>query len=403
MSVQAVSVSQFLALLNETLRQAFPSRMFFIEGEVSDYRVSQNKWVSFDLKDEQAEAVLKCFATVWTLATPLENGMRVRVCGTPKVYERYGTFSLSVDEVALVGEGSLKRAYELLKKKLQTEGLFDSARKRNIPRFPERIGLVTSTGAAAYGDFLRVIQNRWSGVEILVCPVHVQGKEAVGDILEAFAIFNALPELKQPEVLVLTRGGGGLEDLHAFNDEQVARAVFQSVIPVVCGVGHERDESLCDFVADVRASTPSNAAERVVPDRRDIARELEQMRTWIEDRLELQVSRRQDRVEHAARIMSGLLERQSARIVQSVGMVQRQSAAWFARVQDRVVAQVRLLRELDPKRPLARGYALATVGGQVLRDATGVDIGAEIQVQLAHGSLDAEVLRKNGRGKQKLI
>src|SRR3989344_5195589 len=262
MSVPAViSVAQYLDLVNDRLREV-PSDVG-VEGEVSDLRVSHGKWVGFDLKDAQGGGVLKCFMTVWQLSVPLEDGMRVRVTGGAKVSDRFGKFQLDVRTVELVGEGALKRAYLALKRKMQDEGLFDGARKRPIPRFPERIGLITSREAAAYGDFLRVLGNRWGGVEVDFVPVHVQGGNAVPDILAAFEHFHHLGESERPDVLVLTRGGGGLEDLHAFNDESVARAVFSSRVPVVVGVGHERDESLCDFVADVRASTPSNAAERV--------------------------------------------------------------------------------------------------------------------------------------------
>src|SRR3989338_9142975 len=242
-----VRVADYLDLLNHALFEHIPSADLLIEGEVSDFRVTQQKWVSFDLKDEEAEAVLKCFMTVWQMGVPIENGMRVRVNGFPKVYERFGTLKLNVQRVEPVGEGALKRAYELLKKKLEEEGVFDLSRKRGLPRFPERVGLITSRDAAAFGDFLRIMNNRWGGVEIDFVPVHVQGRQAVPEILQAFLFFNGLPESERPEVLVLTRGGGGLEDLHAFNDEQVVREVFLSKIPVVVGVGHERDESLCDF------------------------------------------------------------------------------------------------------------------------------------------------------------
>ncbi|OGL94370.1 exodeoxyribonuclease VII large subunit, partial [Candidatus Uhrbacteria bacterium RIFCSPLOWO2_12_FULL_47_9] len=237
-------VADYLALLNEVLHDRVPSNEILIEGEVSDYRVAQQKWVSFDLKDEKAEAVLKCFATVWQIGTPIEDGMRVHVKGFPKMYERFGTLKLNVQSIEPIGEGALKRAYDLLKKKLEVEGLFDVSRKRTLPRFPKKIGLITSRDAAAYGDFLRIVNNRWGGIEIDHAHVHVQGREAVPEILGAFRHFNALPLEERPDAIVLTRGGGGLEDLHAFNDEQVARAVYQSIIPVVVAVGHERDESL---------------------------------------------------------------------------------------------------------------------------------------------------------------
>ena len=313
MEPTVLSVAQFLDAANQALRQ-LDAASLAVEGEVSDARVAQGKWVSFDLKDGKEAAVLKCFATVWQLPGPLENGMKVRVSGLPKIYERFGTFRLNVQHLELVGEGALRHAYELLKKKLTEEGLFDPGRKRAIARFPERIGLITSRDAAAYGDFLRVLGNRWGGVEILFVPVHVQGKEAVPDMLAAFAAFQAMGEAERPEALVLVRGGGGLEDLHAFNDESVARAVFQSKVPVVVGVGHERDESLCDFVADVRASTPSNAAERLSPSREEIAFALQAATERLSSRLEGEVARRQREIDHAARAFGLSLERAKERL-----------------------------------------------------------------------------------------
>ena len=185
----AISVSHYLHLINDTL-QEFSSGGFLIEGEISDFRIAQNKWISFDLKDEKEQAVLKCFMTVWQLQCPLEDGMKVQVIGYPKVYERFGTLKLNVEQVQLVGEGALRRAYELLKKKLAQEGLFDATRKRSLPRFISRIGLITSPDAAAYGDFIRVLMNRWGGITIVHAPVHVQGREAVSEILGAFRYFN---------------------------------------------------------------------------------------------------------------------------------------------------------------------------------------------------------------------
>ena len=397
-TLTSISVAQYLVLLNETLR-AFASPDIAIEGEVSDYRVSQQKWISFDLKDEKEEAVLKCFATVWQVRMPLENGMRVVVRGASRIYERYGQLKFSVQEVTPVGEGALRRAYELLKKQLEAEGLFDRARKRLLPRFPETIGLITSKEAAAYGDFLRILHNRWIGVRVLHTPVHVQGKEAVEDILRAFAYFNALDIKERPDVLVLTRGGGGLEDLHAFNDERVARAVFQSRIPVVCAVGHERDESLCDFVADVRASTPSNAAERVVPDREDVRREIEMMVREQTYRLEETLQQGHRLADHVAQMAELILTREHQRFVSAQERLHKTEERWMRALGDRLAQSLRLLQQVDPKRVLARGYSLVTHKGRVVTQAAQIAPGFEVGIQLAHGSFDAEVLRVNGKGK----
>ncbi|HBO99801.1 MAG: Exodeoxyribonuclease 7 large subunit [Candidatus Uhrbacteria bacterium GW2011_GWF2_41_16] len=396
-------VAEYLALVNETLRLHISSEEIVIEGEVSDFRVAQEKWVSFDLKDSDSEAILKCFMTIWQLPTRLEDGWQVRVRGSAKIYERYGTFKFNVSAVQPVGEGALRRAYELMKKKLEAEGLFDPSRKRPLPRFPNRIGLITSRDAAAYGDFLRILQNRWSGTEIDFLHIHVQGKEAVDDILHAIKYFHSVSEEDQPDVLVLIRGGGGLEDLHAFNDERVARAVFQSKIPMVCGVGHERDESLCDFAADVRASTPSNAAERVVPNRREVLFEMATMARHIEERLLERVAHGQRTMDRLTRAMLFVLDWHQERVQTLSQWVTERMNNWLPRLRERLEAQERMLRNLDPKHILERGYAIVTTHGQVIKNTAVLETGQEIGVQLAGGGFDAEILRINGKGRQKLL
>lgn len=402
MEKTVISVAQYIDTINNVLR-TIDSSALAIEGEVSDYRVAQGKWVSFDLKDEEQQAVLKCFMTVWQLQYPLEDGMKIRVTGYPKVYERFGQFKLNVQAVELVGEGALRRAYELLKKKLQDEGLFDPSRKRSLKRFPERIGLITSRDAAAYGDFLRILNNRWGGVDIQHTHVHVQGKQAVGEIVGAFRFFNSLPETDRPDVIVMTRGGGGLEDLHAFNDEAVARAVFQSSVPVVCAVGHERDESLSDYVADIRASTPSNAAERVVPNREEVLYEIHNMTHYAGDKLHDALLEKGRVIERTTRTISFVLEREKARCERLFSDLLSGVDVWIPRLRDRLSQSERLLKNLDPKQVLSRGYAIVSAGGKAVRSAKTLDIGAEIAVQLAAGQVDAEVLRVDGKGKQKLV
>jgi len=398
-----IQVADYLSLLNTVLHEQVPSNELLIEGEVSDYRVAQQKWVSFDLKDEKAGAVLKCFATIWQITQPIEDGMRVHVKGFPKMYERFGTLKLNVQSIEPVGEGALKRAYDLLKKKLEQEGLFDPSRKRTCPRFPKKIGLITSRDAAAYGDFLRILNNRWGGVEIVHAHVHVQGREAVAEIVEAFSTFSSLPILERPDVLVLTRGGGGLEDLHAFNDEQVARAVYQSSIPVVVAVGHERDESLADFVADVRASTPSNAAERIVPSRADIKYELEMMTSRQEQQLEYVMDKYRSMAEKTTAVISHVLGRECERLRVLEARFEEKLDAWLPALKDRVEVSLRILRQVDPMRVLARGYAMVRVNQRVIKDTKNLSLGQELDIQLGEGAITSEILRINGKGKQKLV
>ena len=411
-----ISVGDYLGLVNHSLR-TIPHEGMVIEGEVVDFKISQGKWVNFDLKDEKAEAKISCFMTVFALNVPLQSGMRVQVAGTSKVFERFGKFTFNVTAVELVGEGALQKAYLALKEKLRTEGMFEADRKRPIPRFPERIGLITSGEAAAYGDFLRILRNRWSGVTVVHTPVTVQGKDAVQEILGAFAQLNSLPIENRPDVIVLTRGGGSLEDLHAFNSEAVARAVFQSSIPVVCAVGHERDESLCDFVADVRASTPSNAAERIVPDRREIDMTVSVSIDRVGDQLQYEIDSKMHEVDRAVSIF----DRSLARLMQSMDDVHRRFGYAFERFRLSLIATVehvdrrvqiidnrlrvvidersrsvteleRVLKSIDPKEVLKRGYALIrSMTGRILKSSRDVAPGDRLTIQLADGTIRAQV------------
>lgn len=406
------TVSQFVEFLNAALASAvFPSGAE-VEGEVAEYRVSQDKWIWFLLKD--GTAVVPCFATVWQLRQPLEDGMLVRVHGTPKVHPKSGKFSLTVDRAEPIGAGALRRAYELLKKKLADEGLFAPARKRPLPRFPRRLGLITSREAAAYTDFLRILGDRWGGLEITFYPVAVQGREAAGDIVNAFRWFNEHPDAA--EVLVLTRGGGAFEDLHAFNDEATVRAVFTSRIPVVVGVGHERDETLCDLAADLRAATPTNAAELVVPDRREIASFLEGGVSRMALGLRGEVGGRQARLAGDVGRLEALLTKSLTARRHVIDDFEKRTAGFLERLvsyhrwadglADRLftaarqhagrftaalTSHERLLRGFDPRRVLSRGYAIVRHQGRTVTAAATVPLGQEINIQLALGQLGATV------------
>jgi len=263
----SVTVSEFVDLLNETYEFAFPS--ILITGELANFRVSKNKWVYFDLKDETAS--VKFFGTVYNLPGPLEEGMMLQVRGTPHMHELYG-FSVNIQIIQVAGEGSIRRAAELLAARLQAEGLFDPARKRPLPYPPQRIGLIASSQSAAYADFIKILGARWAGMEIDLIDVQVQGDISPSQIVGAIDTFNTLSH--PPEVLVLIRGGGSADDMAGFSTEQVTRAVAASRIPTLVAIGHEVDVSLAELAADQRGSTPSNAAELLVPDKRVVLESL---------------------------------------------------------------------------------------------------------------------------------
>ena len=270
-----LTVSDFVALVNQTLEYAYPT--VSVVGEVSEFRVSQGKWVSFKLKDDGA--VVDCFMAVYQLRIPIENGMRIMVVAAPRINAKWGKFSLNIRAVKPVGEGSIKKGFDLLKAKLEAEGLFARERKRVLPRVPAHVAVITSTESAAYADFCKIVNERWGGMEIEVAHTQVQGDPAADQIIRAIRYFNNQEIL--PEVLIIIRGGGSAEDLMSFNDELLAREIAGSRIPTLVGVGHEVDNTLADMISDRRASTPTNAAEILVPDRAEIIRSARQQASGI--------------------------------------------------------------------------------------------------------------------------
>ena len=248
-----------IATVNQTLDYAYASVL--IEGEISSFKINQGKWVFFELKDENSS--VSCFMTVFQLKIPLEDGMKVVMRGTPKL-TKLGKFSFTVQKIQPVGQGNIKKAFELLKAKLQKEGLFESARKRPLPSNLTKIGVISSTGAAGYADFIKILNARWGGLKIQVAHTQVQGLDAPEQIIRALQFFN---ERSEVDVIAIIRGGGSADDLSCFNDEGLVREIARSKIPVITGIGHEVDTSLADLAADVRASTPSNAAEMLSRDR----------------------------------------------------------------------------------------------------------------------------------------
>ena len=275
------SVSDLIASVNQTFEYAYND--IEVEGEVASFKVNQNKFIFFDIKDEAGS--LNCFMTIWQLRIPIEDGMKVVIVATPKI-TGWGKFSLTVKSIRPSGEGAIKKSHEILKAKLDTEGLFALDRKRTLPRYPRHIAVISSVQAAGYADFVKILNDRWGGLVIDVASVQVQGTDAPDQIIQAINFFNQQELL--PEILVIIRGGGSADDLSAFNDEPLVRAIAASRIPTLVGVGHETDESLSDLVADVRAATPSNAAQILVPDKSEIINSVKiQIRTVLSRMLQI--------------------------------------------------------------------------------------------------------------------
>lgn len=352
------SVSDFIAVVNQTLEYAYP--IIEVEGEVASLKVSQGKFVFFDIKDKGGS--IGCFMTVWQMRVPIEDGMKVIVSANPKITQ-WGKFSLTVKSVRPSGEGALKKSFELLKAKLEAEGLFAPERKRQLPRIPQRIAVISSTASAGYADFIKIMNDRWGGIKVDVANVLVQGADAPDQIIKAIDYFNQQKSL--PQVIVIIRGGGSADDLSAFNDELLVRAIARSRIPTLVGVGHEIDESLADLVADVRAATPSNAAQILVPDRAEIIRAV---RTQVGSLL--------------PRVLS-VIDRQKQTIDDFLANILKSIERAIDGQTQRVQSLRGVLAQLDPNTILSRGYALIRgdikVGAMVEIETNKVILGAEVK------------------------
>jgi exodeoxyribonuclease VII large subunit len=366
MNELVLSVSDFVGALNQTLEYAYPNVV--IVGELSNFKISKNRWVYFDLKDEYAS--LRFFGTVYQLPGPLEDGMMLQVRGNPRLHPQFG-FSITVVSLQPVGEGSLKKASALLEAKLEAEGLFDESRKRPLPYPPQRVGLITSGESAAYADFIKIMKERWGGVSIDLADVLVQGEVAPEQIVRAIEFFNA--HAQPPEVLVITRGGGSTEDLAAFNTEQVTRAVAASRIPTLVAIGHEVDISLAELAADQRASTPSNAAQLLVPDKISELLRLQSSQSQL-NQLLLQVT------VNFKRHLQGLRERLHD---QTLRIIQDQQSGLHLKKQ--------LLEAFNPERILKRGYAVVSLNGKVITSVKGRKEGDNLVVRLQDGSVNTTI------------
>jgi exodeoxyribonuclease VII large subunit len=361
-----LGVSDFVAIFNQTINYAYPQ--VTIVGELSNLRVSKGRWVYFDLKDEGAS--VKFFGTVYQLPGPLEDGMVLKVTGAPGLHPQFG-FSITISSIQLAGEGTIKKAAKLLEAKLQKEGLFDPERKRSLPYPPETIGLITSGESAAYADFIKILQARWGDISIQLYDVLVQGQDAPQQITQAIEYFNKHAQV--PDVLVITRGGGSADDLQAFSTELVTRAVAASRIPTLVAIGHEVDFSLAELAADQRASTPSNAAELLTPEKKHELQNLTQFKIDLHT------------ITQQVIVSEGKKLRDASTSLHSMTVDKLQ------RAKQSLVDQTRLIKLLDPRLALKRGYALVRQNGKILKSVKSLRTTEPISIQFADGTTDLSI------------
>lgn len=390
------SITQINAYIQGRMNEDPMLAQVAVRGEISNYKLYPSGHHYFTLKDEQS--ALKCVmfkGNAMSLRFRPASGMKVIALGRISVYPRDGQYQLYVSSMAMDGIGDLYAAFEALKKKLSQQGLFDPAKKKPIPKYPQMIGVVTSSAGAAVHDILRILRRRYPLCSVRLLPVRVQGAEAPEEIVSAIRYANAHD---LADLLIVGRGGGSIEDLWAFNDERVAYAIYESHIPIISAVGHEPDVTIADYVADLRAATPSNGAELAVPDREALAQNLDAFSAAMTGALNRQLRLASQRLEGLAaspalRSPTGYLDRRE----KDLGLLKEKLLAAqnreLSKAQQKYVANVAKLDAMSPLKVLSRGYAMAQKDtGELIRSVKQTTTGESIVVSLADGKLNASIL-----------
>jgi len=423
------TVSQLSSLIKVTLEEHLPSRLV-VTGQISDWRRHQSGHCYFSLRDEADDAVLPC--VIWAsdfrkVKFEPENGLAVLATGFIDVYIPHGRYQFMVDKLEPAGVGALQIAFEQMVRRLEAEGLFDQAHKKPLPKYPNRIGILTSASGDAVKDIARSIFDRWPCTKLFLYPVPVQGEGAAGKIAEALKDINRRNKELKLDVLIVGRGGGSLEDLWAFNEEVLARAIYSSKIPVISAVGHEADVTIADLVADARASTPTKAGVIVVPDMREVLEQLAGIENTLAEKVKTSLRNRQQRLDEfgirlASSIKSIVIEVKDKlhaayeaiisiephrllgkRKVDLNNFRSRANAAITAavgRLRLQLTASENRLAALNPKSVLQRGYSITTnkKTGLMVRFLDDVQVEDSLITELAGENLiESKVVKKQNR------
>lgn len=372
-----------------------------VRGEISNFKQYPSGHCYFTLKD--ANSALKCVmfrSRAQYLRFVPQNGMQVVVGGTISVYERDGVYQLYVDSLVPEGTGDLALAFEQLKEKLAAEGLFDQSRKQPLPAFPKKIGVVTSPAGAVLRDIYRVSKRRWPAVQLVLYPVQVQGEGAAEQIARGIDFFA---EEYAVDVIIAGRGGGSMEDLWAFNEEPVVRAIAACPVPLISAVGHETDFTLADFAADVRAATPSQAAELAVPDRSEVKRQVENLTGQLTRQMRREIDIRRQRLDNVlqSRVMREpqiMLSERRQRLDFLLAGLQNTAKQELQKKQHSLKLLVNRLAAINPAAVMGRGYGIVTKQDKLVSSIDAVEIDDELQLTLTDGRIKARVLAKTGKG-----
>ncbi len=390
-NAKVLTVSELNRMAKNVLEQSFP--LFWVSGEVSNFtRAASGHWY-FSLKDAGAQVRCVMFKgrNSYVDFTPRE-GDKIEARATVTLYEARGDFQLTVEFVQRAGLGALFEAFEKLKRKLSAEGLFDASIKRAIPKHPKQIGVVTSADAAALRDVLTTLKRRMPNIPIIIYPTPVQGKGVAQLIANAINTANNRAEC---DVLIICRGGGSIEDLWQFNEEVVARAIANCTIPTISGVGHETDFTICDFVADIRAATPTAAAELATPSRDDMLNKTNQLKLQLSKNIQFVLNQRYQALDYLARRLISPAQQIAQQKAQVTQMAYRLNNSINQQLRGKQQGLLRLqqnLQHLNPKAVLTRGYALVqTKSGAIVSTSSQLKNGDEVVLTLGAGSADATI------------
>lgn len=387
-----LTVSQLTSMVKGVLEENFA--LVWVEGEISNLRMPSSGHIYFTLKDENTQIRVVMFKGRGSfLKFRLEDGLHVILRGSLTVYDARGEYQILAEYMEPLGAGALQLAFEQLKERLAREGLFAEARKRPIPAVPKKVGIVTSSTGAAIRDMLHILDRRFSNLHILICPVRVQGVVAPPEIVQALMDLNTIPDL---DVIIVGRGGGSIEDLWAFNEEVVARAIYNSRVPVISAVGHETDFTISDFVADLRAPTPSAAAELVVQNKEDLEEGLKSLYR----RIFQAIRGRLNLLDYHIRSMDGRLRSPADRVRQltqrmddisiRLNLSMRQTLGLSNK---RLERESSMLNSLSPLAILQRGYSITTrlADGTVVKEIAAVKAGDSVDIRVSDGNIECLV------------
>ena len=392
---RVLSVSQINFYIKSIIENDGSLQFVLVTGEISNLTVHQRSGhIYLSLKDSNSVISAVMFAgNARRLKFRLENGMKVICRGRISVYEPSGRYQLYIEDMQPDGVGALTLAFEQLKKSLAQKGLFDNAHKKPLPKFPKTIGVITSPTGAAVQDITNIIRRRFPSADIVLAPVLVQGESAPEQLVRAVNKFSAS---KIADVVIIGRGGGSAEDLWAFNDEQLAYAVYNCETPIISGVGHETDITVCDFVADVRASTPSAAAELAVPDRQELMSYYFKQKQYISAMLDRKIKTAQLRLENQQRRMSASSPKLKAEQLEKQLSAKSEKLTRFMNIyisnkENKLIAAKGKLDGLNPLNVLNRGYAIAEKDEKIITSSKQLKDGDDFTVILSDGKINAKV------------